>query len=102
MLSEHCFLFKPLLWCFIGRSFNDFNERASPIQSSFRSSGRVFEMPPLAQEIGGCPAWYSNGRRSATILTRKVAAIPLRGARNVLPAFQLTIALVDSKPLAGD
>lgn len=44
----------------------------------------------------------SNGSEISNYPHTRVAAIRLREARNVLPSFQLTIALVDGKPLAGD
>jgi hypothetical protein len=56
----------------------------------------------LVQAICACLRRDSNGSEIGIHPNKKVAAIPLRRARNVLPGFRLSIVLADSKPLAGD
>jgi hypothetical protein len=58
-------------------------------------------MPLRVQEIGCCLMVFE-WKEISNHPNKGVAAIPSRGAKNVLQGFQLTIALADSKPLAGD
>jgi hypothetical protein len=59
-------------------------------------------MPQLVQRNCWLPRMVFEWKEISNHPNKRVAAIPLGGAKNVLRGFQLTIALVDSKPLAGD
>jgi hypothetical protein len=65
-------------------------------------SGRLFKMPPLVQEIVAVSHGIRMETRSGTMRTRDWPPFLCGGPGISCQVFQLTIALVDSKPLAGD